>query len=233
MLLTFALYGDCEETERRAVEEYSISQTLLDRAKKDHRPEQLEGVYDNNENSSNSSSSSRGTDSFVGSDSRGPVTASDVKAGGNREEQSSAVAQLLVSRPRPTTSKGYSSKAAATDTDIRTSSGSDKGSGRGSGRGKGGSKNLAEVESMRGSPPSALIDTISALRAGYGGSVLGYLDSIGFGPEYRKRLQRAAQVVRKHQEEEEGEKKASSRERQDSSSSTVGGTTEAQGERQL
>mmetsp|Transcript_20260 Transcript_20260/g.19577 ORF Transcript_20260/g.19577 Transcript_20260/m.19577 type:complete len:589 (+) Transcript_20260:317-2083(+) len=58
------------------------------------------------------------------------------------------------------------------------------------------SNNLSDIGSLKGSPPQALTDTIKRIRDRYGGSVLGYLDYIGFTEEYRERLQRTAETVR-------------------------------------
>jgi hypothetical protein len=53
--------------------------------------------------------------------------------------------------------------------------------------GKEGNTNLGEIQSLKGSPPKALRDTLSRMRTRHGG-VLGYLDSIGFGKDFRKRF---------------------------------------------
>ena len=58
-------------------------------------------------------------------------------------------------------------------------------------KGREGSTNLGEIQSLKGSPPEALRDTLSRLRARHGG-VTGYLDSIGFNKDFRKRFKAAA-----------------------------------------
>lgn len=47
--------------------------------------------------------------------------------------------------------------------------------------------NLGEIQSLKGSPPKALRDTLDRMRTRHGG-VLGYLDSIGFNKDFRKRF---------------------------------------------
>jgi hypothetical protein len=56
-------------------------------------------------------------------------------------------------------------------------------------------QNLADIKSLKGSPPEALRDTLARLRESYGGSILGYLDDIGFTSNYRKRLRLTAKKV--------------------------------------
>ena len=53
--------------------------------------------------------------------------------------------------------------------------------------------------SLKGSPPQALKDTLARVRIKYGGSILGYLDHIGFTKDYRKRLQITAEKTAKLQ----------------------------------
>lgn len=57
---------------------------------------------------------------------------------------------------------------------------------------KGDNTNLGEIQSLKGSPPQALRDTLQRVRTRYG-SVMGYLDGIGFTKEYRKRFKIAAE----------------------------------------
>ena len=58
----------------------------------------------------------------------------------------------------------------------------------GSSRKEGNSNNnLGEIQSLKGSPPKALRDTLNRMRTRHGG-VLGYLDSIGFNKDFRKRF---------------------------------------------
>ena len=47
--------------------------------------------------------------------------------------------------------------------------------------------NLGEIQSLKGSPPKALRDTLDRMRTRHGG-VLGYLDSIGFNKDFRRRF---------------------------------------------
>ena len=47
--------------------------------------------------------------------------------------------------------------------------------------------NLGEIQSLKGSPPKALRDTLNRMRTRHGG-VIGYLDSIGFNKDFRKRF---------------------------------------------
>ena len=60
-------------------------------------------------------------------------------------------------------------------------------------------KNLGEIQSLKGSPPQALKDTLARVRIKYGGSILGYLDHIGFTKDYRRRLQITAEKTAKYQ----------------------------------
>jgi Tyrosine phosphatase family len=57
---------------------------------------------------------------------------------------------------------------------------------------KEGNANLGEIQSLKGSPPQAICDTLIRVRSRYGG-VLSYLDQIGFNREYRSRLQVASE----------------------------------------
>ena len=57
--------------------------------------------------------------------------------------------------------------------------------------GKEGNTNLGEIQSLKGSPPKALRDTLNRMRTRHGG-VLGYLDSVGFNKDFRKRFKVAA-----------------------------------------
>jgi hypothetical protein len=86
-------------------------------------------------------------------------------------------------------------QGAATDNDMKVDNRSDNGDVKKNKKDGERVKNLADMESMRGSPPAAMRDTIRILRENYGGSVLGYLDAIGFNAEYRKRLQRASNMI--------------------------------------
>jgi Tyrosine phosphatase family len=57
---------------------------------------------------------------------------------------------------------------------------------------KEGNANLGEIQSLKGSPPQAIYDTLIRVRSRYGG-MLSYLDQIGFNREYRSRLQAASE----------------------------------------
>jgi Tyrosine phosphatase family len=87
------------------------------------------------------------------------------------------------------------------------------------GKSKESNGNLGEIQSLKGSPPQAICNTLVRVRSRYGG-VLSYLDQIGFNREYRSRLQAASErsksLTAAMLQDRDGYRDGEDRDRQDS-----------------
>ena len=89
-------------------------------------------------------------------------------------------------------SQGSNSNSESSDYSSNSNGDSTKTSSKTKSKSKEGNANLGEIQSLKGSPPQAICDTLVRVRSRYGG-VLSYLDKIGFNREYRSRLQTASE----------------------------------------
>ena len=169
MLLTFSLYGDSQIVEERAVREYAVSEGLLSVGREKERKRKWEIEREKEREM-------RGMDGDSNSDSD-----IDVYNHSNSENNE---------KYDDSTNNNNSNND---DNNQNSNPNSKKNSEKNSEK----NTNLGEIQSLKGSPPEALRGTLDRVRNRYGGSVLGYLDHIGFTKEYRRRLQITAEKTAK------------------------------------
>ena len=175
MLLTFSLYGDEDWVEERAVREYSVSERLLEIGREREKRERRERERREREERRERGERGEGDDDDDDDD-------DDYDGDFDSDSDSDS----------NTDSKN-------TENTENTETIDDKNNKNNKNRQNNLDKNtnLGEIQSLKGSPPKALRDTLSRVRSRYGGSILGYLDHIGFNRDYRKRLQIAAEKTKK------------------------------------
>ena len=168
MLLTFSLYGDSQLVEERAVREYAVSEGLLSVGRERERKRKWE-IEREKERELRGSSSDSDIDVYNHSNSENNEKYDDSNKTSNNNNDNDSNKDSN-SNPNP---KKNSEKNSEKNT------------------------NLGEIQSLKGSPPEALRGTLDRVRNRYGGSVLGYLDHIGFTKDYRRRLQITAEKTAK------------------------------------
>ena len=185
MLLTFSLYGDSPAVEEKAAREYGVSEELLvlgrekmavrERAEERERRKKMKMYNDSDSDSDNDSDSVYIDDNDDNGDS-------------DSDRNRNSVSNSVINRGTSTV---------VTDQLLEEDINESKKKKKNSNENK--NKNLGEIQSLKGSPPQALKDTLARVRIKYGGSILGYLDHIGFTKDYRKRLQITAEKTAKLQ----------------------------------
>ena len=176
MLLTFCLYGDTPVVEEKAAREYGVSEGLLVLGREKmalrvraEERERRRRLKMSIDIDSDSDSDSDEYDELFDSDSLSDSSS-------------------IINRTTSTIVKDEN-----IEEDINQSKKNKKNSNDNK------NKNLGEIQSLKGSPPQALKDTLARVRIKYGGSILGYLDHIGFTKDYRRRLQITAEKTAKYQ----------------------------------
>ena len=190
MLLTFSLYGDSPAVEEKAAREYGVSEELLvlgrekmavrERAEERERRRKMKMYSDSDSDSDNDNDSDSDSVYIDNNDNNDDNDDSD-------SDRNSVSDNVVNSR----------TSTVATDQVLEEDINQSKKKKKNSNENK--NKNLGEIQSLKGSPPQALKDTLARVRIKYGGSILGYLDHIGFTKDYRRRLQITAEKTAKLQ----------------------------------
>ena len=181
MLLTFSLYGDTPAVEERAAREYGVSEELLVRG----REKEVERARERMRERKKIKSIGNDDDDDDDEEHFDFDSNSNSNSNNNSNNNDMGIKTTNIEKRKRN--------------EINSLKNSQKSSNNKKDESKNKNKNLGEIQSLKGSPPKALKDTLTRVRAKYGGSILGYLDHIGFTKDYRKRLQITAEKTAKLQ----------------------------------